>query len=170
MKIEVKSKSNWALSFLCSWIVVIQLLSHFWLFVTAPWTEACQASLSFPISWRLHKFISSELVMPFNHLILCPPDLLLPSVFPSIRVFSSESALRIRWPRYWSLASACFSFSISPSNECWFPLGLTILISLQSKGLPRVFSSTAIQKHQFFDAHLSLWSDSHIRIWLLEKP
>ena len=96
--------------------------------------------------------------MPSNHLILCRPLLLLPSIFPSIKVFSNESALRIRWPKYWS-----FSFSISlPMNiQDWFPLGWTGWISLQSKGLSRVFSTT-VQKHQFFGAQLSLWSNSHI--------
>ena len=77
-----------------------------------PWTEARQASLSFTSSWSLLKLMSIESVMPFNHLILCHPFLLLPSIFPSIRVFSNESVLRIRWPEYWS-----FSFSISPSSE-----------------------------------------------------
>ena len=77
-----------------------------------PWTAACQASPYFTISWSLHKFMSNESVMPSNHLILCHPLLLLPSIFPSIRVFSNESVLLIRWPMYWS-----FSFSISPSNE-----------------------------------------------------
>ena len=77
-----------------------------------PWTAACKASLSFAFSWSLHKLMSIESVMPFNHLILCHPLLLLPSIFPSIRVFSSELALRIRWLIYWS-----FSFNISPSNE-----------------------------------------------------
>ena len=77
-----------------------------------PWTVACQASLSFPVSWSLLKLMSTEEMMPSNHLILCLPLILLPSVFPSIRVFSSESILCIRWPKYWSL-----SFSISPSNE-----------------------------------------------------
>ena len=86
-------------------------LSHVWLFVT-PWTAACQASLSFTISKSLFKFMSIELVMLSNHLILCHLLLLLPSVFPSIRVFSNESALHITWPKYWS-----FSFSISHSNE-----------------------------------------------------
>ena len=90
--------------------VVVQSLSHVWLFMT-PWTPACQASLS-TISRSLLKLMSIELVMPSNHLILCLPCLLLPSIFPSIRVFSDESALRIRWPKYWS-----FTFSISPSNE-----------------------------------------------------
>ena len=89
----------------------VQLLSCTQHFVT-PWTAACQASLSITNSWRLFKHISIESVMPSNHLILCNPLLLLPSIFPSIRVFSNESALRIRWPKYWS-----FSFNISPSNE-----------------------------------------------------
>ena len=91
--------------------VVVQSLSHIQLFGT-PWTAACQASLSFTISWRLFKLMSIELVMPFIHLILCCPLLLLPSIFPSIRVFSSDSALPIRWPKYWS-----FSFSTSTSSE-----------------------------------------------------
>ena len=89
----------------------VQSLSHFRLLGT-PWTAAHQASLSITSSWSLLKLMSIESVMPSNHLILCHPLLLLPSVFPSIRVFSSESVLRIRWPKYWS-----FSFSISPSNE-----------------------------------------------------
>ena len=89
----------------------VQLLSHVQLFAT-PWTAACQASLSIANSQNLLKLMSIESVMPFNHLILCHPLLLLPSIFPSIRVFSDESALCIRWPKYWS-----FSFSISPSNE-----------------------------------------------------
>ena len=89
----------------------VQSLSHIRLFVT-PWTAAHQASLSISNSQSLPKLMSTELVMPSNHLILCHPLLLLPSVFPSIRVFSSESAFRIMWPKYWS-----FSFSISPSNE-----------------------------------------------------
>ena len=88
----------------------VQSLSHVWLFATA-WTAACQASLSITNSWSLLKLMSIELVIPSNHLILCHP-LLLPSIFPSIRVFSNESVLHIRWPKYWS-----FSFSISPSNE-----------------------------------------------------
>ena len=81
-------------------------------FYATPWTAACQASLSFTISWSLLKLMSIELVMPSNYLILCCPLLFLPSIFPSIRVFSNESVLHIRWPKYWS-----FSFSISPSNE-----------------------------------------------------
>ena len=88
-----------------------QLLSLVWLFAT-PWTAACQASLSITNSQSLLKLISIESVMPSNHLILCGPLLLLPSISPSIRVFSNETVLRIRWPNYWS-----FSFSISPFNE-----------------------------------------------------
>ena len=142
----------------------ILLFSCVQLFAT-PWTAACQASLSITNSRSLLTLMSFELVMPSNHLILCHPLLLLPSIFPSIRVFSSESVLHIRWPEYWS-----FSFSISPSNEC---LGLisfrTGWISLQSKGLSRIFSNTTVQKHHFFSAQLSLESNSHIHIWLLEK-
>ena len=89
----------------------VQLLIRVQLFVT-PWTAAHQASLSITNCWSLPKPMSIELVMPSNHLILCRPLLLLPSIFPSIRVFSNKSALRIRWPKYWS-----FSFNISPSNE-----------------------------------------------------
>ena len=92
-------------------VVVVQLLSHVQLFGT-PWTAACQASLSFTISQSLLKLMSIESVMPSNHLVLCHSLLLLPSIFPSIRVFSNESALCIRGPKYWG-----FSFSISPSNE-----------------------------------------------------
>ena len=88
-----------------------QLLSHIQLFAT-PWTAARRASLSINNSWSLFKLMSVESVMPSNHLILCHPLLLLPSIFPSIRVFSNKSALHIRWPKYWS-----FSFSTSPSNE-----------------------------------------------------
>ena len=94
-------------------LVVVQSLSHVWLFVN-PWTAARQASLSFTISWSLLKVMSIKLVVPSNHLILCHPLLLLPSIFPSIRVFSNESLLYIRWPKYWS-----FSLNISPSNEYW---------------------------------------------------
>ena len=107
-------------------MVVVQSLSHVQLFATL-WTAACQASLSFIIFWDLLKLMSIELVMPSNHLILCRPLLLLPSIFPRVRVFSNESALHIRWPKYWS-----FSFRISPSNEHpdWSPLGWTGWISL----------------------------------------
>ena len=132
----------------------------------------------FPVhhqSQSLRKLTSIESVIPSNHLILCHPLVLPPSIFPSIRVFSNESVLHIRWPKYWS-----FNFSISPSNEHpglisigvstsasvllmntqdWFPLGWTGWISLQSKGLSRVFSNTTAQKHQFFSIQLSSQSN-----------
>ena len=92
-------------------LFVVQSLSRVWLFST-PWTAVCQASLSFTISWSLLKLTSIESVMPSNHLILCCPLLLLPSIFPNIRVFSNKSCLCIQWPKNWS-----FRFSISPSNE-----------------------------------------------------
>ena len=121
-----------------------------------PWTEAHQASLSFTISQCLLKLMSIVSVMPSNHLILCHA-LLLPSIFPRIRVFSNESALCMRWPKYWS-----FSFSISPSNEHpgLISFRMDWLISLQSKGLSRILSNTTVQKHQFFDTQPSLWSIS----------
>ena len=144
-------------------VVVVQLLTWVQLFVTA-WT-AHQASLSFTISWSLLKLMSTESVMPSNHLILCHSLLLLPSVFPSIRVFSSESALYIRWPKYWS-------FSISPSSEYsgLISFRMTGLISLLSKGLSRVYFSTTVRRHHFFSAQPFLLSSSHIHTWLLEKP
>ena len=104
----------------------------------ALWTASCQAFLSITNSQSLLKLTSIELMMSSNHLILCHPLLLLPSIFPSIRVFSMT--LHIRWPKYWS-----FSFSISPSNEY-----SRLWISLQSKGLSRVFSNTTVQKDHFF--------------------
>ena len=120
----------------------VQSLSCEWLFVT-PWTGARQASLSITNSWNPPKLMSTESIMPSSHLILCSPLLLLPSIFPSIRVFSNESALHIRWPKYCS-----FSFNILPMNtQDWSPLGWTGWISLQSKGLSRVFSNTTVQKH-----------------------
>ena len=142
----------------------VQLLSFIWLFAT-PWTTAHQASLSITNSQSLFKLMSIESLMASNYLILCCPLLLLPSIFCSIRVFLNESALRMRWPKYWS-----FSFNISPSKEYsgLISLGWTGWISLQSKGLSRVFSNTTVQKHQFFSAQPS--SNSHIHTWPLEKP
>ena len=144
----------------------VQLLSCVWLFAISR-SAACRASLSFTISRSVLKLMSNESVMPSNHLILCCPPLLPPSLFPSNRVFSNESVLCIRWPKYWS-----FSFSISPSNKFqdWFPIGLSTWIILLSKGLSSVFSNTIVQKHQFFGTQLSLWSNCHIHTWLLEKP
>ena len=119
---------------------VVQLLSHVQLLVTLC-NAACQASLFFTISWSLLKLMSTKSVMPSNHLVLCHSHLLLPSIFPSIRVFSNESSLCIWWPKCWSL-----TFSISLSNEYsgLISLGLTGWISLQSKGLSRVFSNTTV--------------------------
>ena len=130
-------------------------LSRVWLIAT-PWTAARQASLSITNSWSLLRLMSIESVMPSNHLILCRPLLLLPSIFPSIRVFSNESTLRMRCPKYWS-----FSFSISPSNNIqdWFPFGLTGWISLQSKG-----RNTTVQKYQFFGTQLSFSRSIHVAI------
>ena len=105
--------------------------------------------------------------IPSSHLILCRPLLLLPPVPPSIRVFSNESTLRMRWPKYWS-----FSFSITPSKEIpgLISFRWTGWISLQSKGLSRVFSNTTVQKHQFFGTQSSSPSNSHIHTWPLRKP
>ena len=144
----------------------LQSLSHIQLFVTL-WTAAHQASLSITNSQSLPKLMSNVSVMPSNHLILCRPLLLHPSIFPSIRVFSNKSVLHIRWPKYMS-----FSFSISTSS--WYSrlisLGLTGWISLQFKRLSRIFSYTTVQKHQFFSTQLPSQSNSHIHTWLLEKP
>ena len=144
----------------------VQSLSHVQLFAT-PWTAARQASLSITNSQSLLNLMYIESVMLSNHLILCHHLLLLPSVLPSIRVFSSESVLHIRWPNYWS-----FSFSISPSNEYsglisfridWFDL-------LAVEGTFKSLFQHTVQKHQLFGAQFSLWSNSHIHTWLLEKP
>ena len=144
----------------------VQSLSHVRLFVT-PWTAACQASLSITNSWTLLKFMSIESVMQSNHLLLCHLLLLPSSIFWSMGVVSNESVLCISCSKYWS-----FSFNISPSNEYsgLILLGWTSWISLQFKGLSRVFSNTTVQKLQFFCTQLSLQSNSHIYTWLLEKP
>jgi len=138
----------WKLCFVGS----VQSLSHVQLFAT-PQTAACQASLSIANSRSLPKLMSTEVVTLSNCHIPCCPLFLLPSLFPSIRVFSNESFFRIRWPKYWS-----FSFSSSPSMNIQdrSPLGWTGWIFLQSKGLSRVFSNTTVQKHQFFGTQLSL--------------
>ena len=130
----------------------IQKLRPVQLFAT-PWTAELQASMSITNSRSPPKPMSIESVMPSNHLILCRPLLLPPSIFPSIRVFSDESVLCTRWPKYWG-----FSFSIGPSNEHpgLISFRWTSWISLQFKGLLRVFSNTTVQKHQCFCAQLSL--------------
>ena len=141
-------------------IVIVQSLSHVWFFVT-PWTATRQASLSITNSRSLPKLKSIESVMPSNHLILCCPLLLLPSIFPSIRVFSSESALYIRCPKYWS-----FSFRISSSNEYsglissridWFDL-LAVQVTLKS-----------FLQHHSLKASI-LQRSTLIHTWLLEEP
>ena len=144
----------------------VQSLSCVQLFAT-PWITACQASLSITNSWSLPKLMSNESVMPSSHLILCCPLLLLPPIPPSIRVFSNESTPHMRWPNIGVSASASV---LQMNTQDWSPLGWTCWISLQSKGLSRVFSSTTVQKHRFFGAQLSSQSNSHIHTWPLEKP
>ena len=133
-----------------------------------PMDCSMQAYLSITNSRSLLKLISIESVMPSSHLILCHPFPILSSIVPSIRIFSNESVLPIKWPKYWS-----FSFSIIPSKEhptSWSPLGWTGWIYLLSRGLSGVFSNTTVQKHQFFGAQLSSQSNSHIHTWPQEKP
>ena len=142
-----------------------QSLSHVQLFATS-WTAACQASLSFTISWSLLKLMSIESVMPSNYLILCYPLLLLPSIFPSIRVFSNELVLRIRWPKYWS-----FSFSISPSSEYSWLISFRICFDL----LAVQGTLMSLLQHHSSKASL-LWCSAFfivsflVHTWLLEKP
>ena len=116
---------------------------------------------------RVHSDSSIESVMPSSHLILGHPLLLLPSIPPSIRVFSNESTLRMRCPKYWISALASF---LPKKSQGWSPSEWTGWISLQSKGLSIVFSNTTVQKHQFFGAHLFSQSNTHIHTWPLEKP
>ena len=135
---------SWEQSF--ALIGLVQLLSHVWFFKTLG-TAACQAALSFTISQSLLKSMFIASVMPFNHLILCCPLLLLPSIFPTIMVFLSESALCTRWLKYWSS-----SFSISPSSEysglISFMVDWLNLLAVQKDS--RIFSNNTVQKHQFF--------------------
>ena len=145
----------------------VQLLSHVWLYAT-PWIAAHQASLSITNSWSSLKLTSIKSVMPSSHLILCCPLLLLPPIPPSIRVFSNKSALHIKWPKYWS-----FGFNITPSNEY---SGL-ISFRIDWFALPAVQGTfkSLLQHHNskasiLSSAQPSLWSNSHIYIWLLEKP
>ena len=149
---------DWAIS-------SVQSLSRVWLFVT-PWTATRQASLSITNSQNLLKRVSIKLVRPSNHLILCRPLLLPPSIFPSIRVVSHKSVLRIRWPKYWS-----FSFSISPSNEYsgLISFRMDLLDLLQSKGLKSLLqhhsSKASILQHSAFFIFQHIF-----HTWLLEKP
>ena len=143
-----------------SFLVVVQFLSCIQLFVTQ-WTTACQASLSFTIFQSLLKLMSVESMTPSNHLIICHSLLLLPSIFPSIRVFWNESVLRIRWPKYWS-----FSFNISPSNECSGLVGSPCsprdsqeysptpqFTSINSSALRFLYSSTLTSRHDYWTNH-----------------
>ena len=154
--------------------VVVQSLSYVWLFVT-PWTVANQASFAFTISQSLLQFIFlrfQSLLHLLSHwcdlTILSMPTPSFSFSLSSIRVFYNELALGIRWPKYWN-----FSFSISPFSDYsrfrWFPLGLTGLIFLLSKGFSRIFYRTSIQKHQFFCTKSSLWARSHTCTELPEK-
>ena len=131
-------------------------------------SDSLVSSLSLPVSQSLPKLMCIKLVMSSSLLILCCPLLLVPQSFPAS---GSELAVRIQQPEYWSLS---LSFNINPSNEysglIFLRIWLIDLISLLSKGLSRVFSSTTIWKHQFFDIQPSLWSNSHICTWLLERP
>ena len=136
----------------------VQLLSHVWL--CDPMDCSMPGFPAITSSWSLLKLISIESMMPSNHLIFCRPLLLLPSIFPSIRIFSNKSVLCISWPKYWS-----FSFSISPSNEYLGLIYLNIGFDIQTW-----FEFPAIQKHQFFSTQVSLRSNSHIHTRLLEKP
>ena len=146
-------------------VVVVQSLSRVQLFVTS-WTTVCQASLSFTSSWSSLRLMSIESVMPSNHLNLCHP-LLLPSIFPASGSF----------PMTWLFASSGQSIGASASASVllmniqgWFPLGLTGLISLLSRGLSKIFSSIIVQRHQFFGTQPFLLSSYHIHTWLLKKP
>ena len=152
-------KVNWTLYISC--ILCLPQFTCVWLFAT-PWTAAHQSSLSITNSWNLLRFVSIELLMPSNHLILCRPLLLPPSIFPSIRVFSNESLLHIRWPKYWS-----FSLSISPSNEysgqIFFRMDWLDLLAVQG-----TLKKSLLQHHNSKPS--ILWHfNSHIHTWLLEK-
>ena len=132
-----------------------------------PWTAAHQVSMSITNSQSLFKLMSIKSVMPSNHLILCYPLLLLPQSSPASGAFLVSQFFASRGQSIGVSASA----SVLPMNiQDSFPLGLTGLIFLQSKGLSRVFSNTTVQKHRFFSSQLSLWSNSHIHTCLLEKP
>ena len=158
------SLHSWSL--LICYIAIVQSLSCVRLFAT-PWDAALQALLSSTISWSLLRFMSIELAMLSNHLILCCPfafylqSFAASGFFPMSQFFSSGG----------QSIGASVSASALPMNiQDWFPLRLTGLSSLQSRGLSRVFSNTTVQKHQFFDTQPSLWFNSHIHAWLLEKP
>ena len=147
-------------------VVLVQSLRPVWLFVT-PRNAVHQAPLSFTISPSLLKLRSIESVMPSNHFIPCHPLLLLPSIFPSIKVFSNESVLWISWPNYWSLS---FSISLSTEHSGLISCRIDWLDHLDIQGILKSLSNTTVQNHQFFCTQPSLWSKSYIYTWLLEKP
>ena len=155
-----------ALSLSLSLSQSVQSLSRVRLFVT-PWIAARQASLSITNSQSSLRLTSIESVMPSSHLILCRPLLLLPPIPPSIRVYPMSQLFA--WGGQSTGVSALASF-LPKNTQGWSPLEWTSWISLQSKGLSRVFSNTTVQKHQFFSAQLSSQSNSHIHTWPLEKP
>ena len=165
LKLYIQKVRSWCLTPSVQFSSV-QSFSHVRLFVT-PWTTAHQASLSITNSWSPLKPMSIESVMPSNHLILCHPLLLLPSIFPRIRSFQTSQLFTSGGQSIGVSASK----SVLPMNtQDWSPLGWTGGISLQSKGLSRVFSNTTVQKHQFFGTQLSSQSNSHIHTWPQEKP
>ena len=153
------------------WPVSVQLLHHVWLFAT-PWTGACQASLSITNSRSLLKLMSIKLVMPSNHLILCRPLLLLPSIFPSVRVFSSGSVLRIKWSKYWS-----FSFSISPPVGLYRSIAFCLKFMyyfivwvrhyLYNHSLVRQLDYVQSGELQFLNTHKYIYTHSNIELELL---
>ena len=147
-------------------VTVVQALNRVQLFVI-PWTAALQASLFFTISWSLLKLMYKELVMPSKHRVLCCPFLLLPLIFPRIRVFFNESVLHIRWPKYWS-----FSFSINLSNEysglISFRMDWLNLLSVQ-RTLICLLQHHSSKASVLWCSAFSSWSNSHIHPWLLEK-
>ena len=144
----------------------VKSLSHVRLFAT-PWIAKRQASVSITNSRSSLRLMSIKSVIPSSHLILCHPLLLLPPIPPSIRVFSNESTICMRWPKYWS-----FSLSIIPSKEIpgLISFSMNWLDLLAVQGTLRVFSNTTVQKHQFFGAQPSSQSNSHIHTWPQEKP
>ena len=164
---EIKQKKPYTKESYCiiPLIVVVQSQSHTWLFA-APWTVAHQSPLSSTISQSLLKFMSTELVMISNHLILCCPLLLCLQSSPALGPFP----VNLSFVSGGQTIGASVSATVLPMNiQGWFLLGLTGLMSLQSKGLSRIFSNTTVQKHQFFSTQPSLWTNAHICTWLLEK-
>ena len=146
-------------------VVVVQLLSHVRLFAT-PWTAAHQISLSFTISRSLFKFVSSQ----WCHLTISSSVIPFSSCLQSFPASGSFLMSQLFESGGQSIGASTSASVLPMSIQDWFPLGVTGLISLQSKGVSRVFSKTTVQKHQFFSAQPPLWSTSHIHTWLLEKP